>query len=305
MNEEHHLRQQDHNLCEALRLDEAERQRMSADLNDRLMERLHQEEQRPRRIAWPWVAAACLLVLIGIGTTLPVKNDMRPVAKQEKKQTPPPTPPLEGRGKTTGRQPQDGNGTAPTATSTASQTTVPTSPASHIVASTSSASQAPAPVPLAPQMDEHLHYAAYEAVEAADTAYLPPSRMDDFITKFASHCNVPPAALKCSLQADSTVVSSVYVFPDQKDIDVFGRLLQAAVTYGDDTPGYLLNFSHQQFFFQLKDLHLQQQYLWIAERLNGKILLYSTHSPIGAAMSSACYQEYRNQIMHTTITTAL
>jgi hypothetical protein len=104
--------------------------------------------------------------------------------------------------------------------------------------------------------------------------------------------------LNCSAANDSSMVSAVYVFPDNDEIDVFGRLLQVACWYDSKTPGYLLNFSHQQFFFELKDLRKQLQYRWIAERVNGKILLYGTHAPLGAKESSACYQEYRNELMY-------
>ena len=40
------------------------------------------------------------------------------------------------------------------------------------------------------------------------------------------------------------------------------------------------------------------QYRWIAERVNGKILLYSTCAPLGTKESSTCYQEYRDELMH-------
>jgi hypothetical protein len=42
----------------------------------------------------------------------------------------------------------------------------------------------------------------------------------------------------------------------------------------------------------------QLQYRWIAERVNGKILLYGTRVPLGTKESSACYQEYRDELMH-------
>ena len=157
-------------------------------------------------------------------------------------------------------------------------------------------------------------------------AYQDPARVDDFISKLASIYALP-IELTCSATLDSTVTSAVYVFPDKmtvstsrptvstsrpmvstnrptvstsrQEVDVFGRLLQVAICYSDETPGYQLNFSHLQFFFQLKDTRRQLQYLWIAERVNGKILLYSTHSPIGTNVSSACYQEYRDELMHT------
>ena len=55
------LRQTDTNLRDALKMDEAERPQMPADLNGRLMQRMAiKEEKKPRRIVWTWIAAACV-----------------------------------------------------------------------------------------------------------------------------------------------------------------------------------------------------------------------------------------------------
>jgi hypothetical protein len=55
------LRQTDTNLRDALRMDEAERPQMPVDLNERMMMRMaNKEEKKPRRILWPWIAAACV-----------------------------------------------------------------------------------------------------------------------------------------------------------------------------------------------------------------------------------------------------
>lgn len=55
------LRQADTNLRDALRMDEAERPQMPADLNERLMQRMAiSEKPVKRRIVWPWIAAACV-----------------------------------------------------------------------------------------------------------------------------------------------------------------------------------------------------------------------------------------------------
>ncbi len=55
------LRQADINLRDAIRQDEAESPQMPADLNGRLMQRMaNKEEKKPRRIVWPWMAAACV-----------------------------------------------------------------------------------------------------------------------------------------------------------------------------------------------------------------------------------------------------
>ena len=148
--------------------------------------------------------------------------------------------------------------------------------------------------------DSNLHYAALETTK--DTvSYQDPARVDQFIAKLAGYYHVKQGELLCSAPLDSNMVSAVYVFPDKKEIDVFSRLLQVACCYSDDTPGYFLNFSHQQFFFELKDMRKQLHYRWIAERVNGMILLYGTNAPIGAKTSPVCYQDYRDQLMHTKI----
>ena len=65
------LRQTDANLRDALRMDEAERPQMPADLNERLMKRVVNEEKKPRRIIWPWIAAACVAGVMMIWLTPP------------------------------------------------------------------------------------------------------------------------------------------------------------------------------------------------------------------------------------------
>ena len=147
------------------------------------------------------------------------------------------------------------------------------------------------------QDDPNLHYASNDLTK--DTVpYQDPARVDDYIYQLAANHQVKQGGLTCSQPADSSVVSSVYVFPDKDEINLFGRLLQVACWYDSKTPGYHLNFSQQQFFFELKDTRKQLQYRWIAERINGRILFYSTHAPLGAKESSACYQQYRDELMY-------
>lgn len=147
-----------------------------------------------------------------------------------------------------------------------------------------------------PVNDPNLHYAAHVVTE--DTMpYQAPGRMNEFIAKMANYnsvdCNV------CSDEKDTTVVSTAYIFDDKEEQNLFPRLLQAACWYDSKTPGYLLSYSHQQFFFCLKDLRLGLKYLWIAERVNGKILLYCSQSPIDTEVSSECFQKYRDRLTNT------
>ncbi|MBO7129203.1 MAG: hypothetical protein J6W05_05475 [Prevotella sp.] len=80
-----HLRQQDRNLRDALQQEEAALPQMPADLNARLMQRVEDEQPKQHRTVWRWMAAAaCLLLLIGIGfTLLPQQQQDEPLVAQQ------------------------------------------------------------------------------------------------------------------------------------------------------------------------------------------------------------------------------
>lgn len=86
------LREQDKNLREAIRMDEAELPQMPADLNARLMQKVHSQSLTAKkggkvRRLWPWLAAACvagvLVVLLMPPRETIGDNDI--VAKMEEK----------------------------------------------------------------------------------------------------------------------------------------------------------------------------------------------------------------------------
>ena len=79
-----HLRQQDQNLRDALCQEEAALPQMPADLNARLMQRMESEQPNQHRTMWRWMAAAaCLLLLIGIGYTLLSQQQDEPLVAQQ------------------------------------------------------------------------------------------------------------------------------------------------------------------------------------------------------------------------------
>ena len=72
-----HLRQQDRNLRDALRQEEVELHQMPADLNARVMQRVGDEQPKHSCTMWRWIAAAaCLLLIIGIGYALLPKKQL-------------------------------------------------------------------------------------------------------------------------------------------------------------------------------------------------------------------------------------
>lgn len=172
--------------------------------------------------------------------------------------------------------------------------------AETVVAEEGAGSAVP-PQPASSPSSRHLHYAVLNA--SPDSSRYTPALVDEFIAKFAAIHGISPVTLECCQDStDSQAASTAYVFPDTKEIDLYGKLLLIAVAFDDATPGYLLNHSHQQLFFKLHDQHLDRKYLWIAERIGGdKILLYCSHSPIDYDASLECYRRYRETITHTDI----
>ena len=281
----------DTDLREALRRKYADTPKLPADF---MKDTLPRREGRTRVLRW-MAAAACLLLICGVGFTLMPKDEPAKTAQVIVKQTTPKpvSKPETPSSKVGNSQFQSQKLSVPKPETKPKQ--VPTKPL-------------PQPLPREGITESlpsgrlegvsNLHYAAHNPAEET-VPYQDPARVDEFIEKMAAYHNVKEGQLKCAAANDSNVVSRVYVFPDKKEIDVFGRLLQVACWYGDETPGYHLNFSHQQFFFELKDQRRQLQYRWIAERINGRILLYGTKAPIVAQTTAACYQEYRNELMHS------
>ncbi|MBO4215159.1 MAG: hypothetical protein J5888_02350 [Bacteroidaceae bacterium] len=79
------LREQDTNLRDAIWQEETERPPMPADLNERLMQRVAKEQKKPRRLVWPWIAAACAAGVLMIWLTPPKVTDADVIAKQKPK----------------------------------------------------------------------------------------------------------------------------------------------------------------------------------------------------------------------------
>ena len=287
----------DTDLREALRRKYADTPKLPADF---MKDSLPHREGSTRILRW-MAAAACLLIIVGVGFTLMPKDEPAKTAQMIVKQTTPKpvSKPETPSSKVRNSQFQSQKLSVPKPETKPKQVPVKPLPSIPSTVGRGVPEASPAGGGLEGAIDDpNLHYAAHNPAEET-VPYQDPARVDEFIEKMAAYHNVKEGQLKCAAANDSNVVSRVYVFPDKKEVDVFGRLLQVACCYSDETPGYHLNFSHQQFFFELKDQRRQLQYRWIAERINGRILLYGTNAPIGAQTTSACYQEYRNELMYT------
>jgi len=295
----------DTDLCEALRRKYSDTPKLPADFIVKTVQQAKPETSiKPAPVIrrWRWIAAAaCFLIVIGIGVRYEVGQRMQQVKADKPSQA-------------TAHVVR-----SPRLKSPSTHTPSYSAPSTNVEPIVQT-EQTPSPnrTDIKPEQDGqiaspheniyqeepvNLHYAAQTLTE--DSTYQAPSRIDEFIAKLADYNKVKPVAIDCkSGTGDSTIVSTAYIFDDTKELDLFGRLLQVACWYDTNSPGFLLNFSRQQFFFSLKDLRKGEKYLWIAERINGQhILLFSVHSPIDTNVSSTCFQDYREQLTNTNILT--
>lgn len=291
----------DTDLREALRRKYADTPPMPDDLNQRLMQRMEAREQAPRpRRRWPYAAAvASVLLMIVSGIWFHRQSPLSTAEKVQRARTYN-TVEMNLADKTAKIAEEE----APIAQvqspqkhfeaidkQTDKRETV--AQATQVAATEGHSTSAERPI------DPHLHYASN--VISADSTYVSPVLMDEYIRKIAAYHDVQPETLDCNADsANANQTCEAYVFADTKEIDVFGRLLLAAIAYDDTTPGYLFNYTHQQFFFTIIDQHTEKRHLWIAERIAGeRILLYSASLPTQAEVPSDCFQQYRNKLTNT------
>ena len=284
----------DTDLREALQRMYADTPPMPEDLNERLMQRMGTRKQKPqhhRRWPYPTIAAAAASVLLLIVVSI-WENRQNPLPTAEKV-----LPKREYNMVETSVDNKTANAGQSVEIKIAEKKLPQHTPSAkqsiQVAAVTAQPSSAQSP------NAAHLYYVSN--VTTADSTYISPALMDEYIRKFAAYNGVKPETLDCG--ADSTYTNQTceaYVFADTKEVDVFGRLLLAAIAYDDTTPGYLFNYTHQQFFFTLIDQHTEKRFLWIAERIAGeRILLYSANLPVGAEVPSECFQKYRNKLTNT------
>ncbi|MBR2629949.1 MAG: hypothetical protein IKD25_00215 [Bacteroidaceae bacterium] len=133
-----------------------------------------------------------------------------------------------------------------------------------------------------------------------EALYKNPGLIDELIAKFAAYHDVKQVELDISVPLDSNTAIALYVFPDKSEIEVFGRLLKMAIGYDKTSPGYHLDLSSHLLIFELLDEEKGLQYRWMAERIEGRVLLCCTHSLVDTEVMMDQYYNYRNKcILHS------
>ena len=126
--------------------------------------------------------------------------------------------------------------------------------------------------------------------------YQDPARVTRFIKELAKVYSADSLHLDCPTPTENAPQESVYLFADNEEQDIIGRLVQVACWYNNRHPGYHLILSDKQFIFQLEDSRKNIHYQWMAERVRGRILLHCSHTTANSSAFSTCYREFRNEI---------
>ncbi len=274
-------------------LERTESKRRPAEVPDDFLANVLDEiepEAKPKTIKlWRWVAAAaCIAIVVGLGAIIALNRQTTP-------------------------QPA----VAIIADTSSSIDQTPSQPA---IAETEIAPEPvaapepkPEPAPAKPKRQnkkaqpkpapDNQQQVAETTTQEKDPDYVSPELLDALISKMADNQKAAKRVLDCGHEHDSTTTEMVYLFPKNSG-DIMGRLLMSAAHYNENTDGYFLNYSQQQFFFTLNDEHTGKNYLWIAEKTDdGRIMLYSFQSPIGSELGSECYHDYHNKLLYNNMNT--
>lgn len=126
--------------------------------------------------------------------------------------------------------------------------------------------------------------------------YQDPARVTRFIKELAKVYSADSLHPDCPTPTENALQESVYLFADNEEQDIIGRLVQVACWYSNRHPGYYLSLNDKQFIFQLEDSRKNIHYQWMAERVRGRILLHCSHTTANSSVFSTCYREFRNEI---------
>ncbi|MDE7117438.1 MAG: hypothetical protein K2O61_02205, partial [Bacteroidaceae bacterium] len=185
----------DTDLREALRRKYADTPQLPADFSDRLMQRLEQQDTKPKRHrVWLWlypavgVVAASLLLLLTLHHYNNVETKEQPLVEKRIVHQRNVEKPVKPQAK---EQELAHCETVTQKPSMLPPLPITATPTTEEEEQTSTYTNEQASVPA----DNNLHYAKHET---ADTTYQKPSRMEDFIVKLADYHQVKGERLECS-----------------------------------------------------------------------------------------------------------
>ena len=274
-------KQTDTDIRAALKRKEQKRQPVEVpdDFLDNVLGEIEQDEKPKTVKLWRYLAiAAGIALLIGIGALMIISNDnaAQPYTLAV----------TEAATYTATRQPLPA-----IETTVATESTVATKP----TATTETHAVAEATV------EKPRQKVAPKKQKTPDIDLTPgvsPAKKDELIASLAQMQGAEKKVFDCETD------EAVYIFEDNDDLNLFGRLILAASNYPNDSKGYFLNYSADKFFFCIDDEANGDGYLWTAEKTgDSKIMLYCSHSPAGIADESDCYKNFARKITYGNMNT--
>lgn len=283
---------QDQAIREAISRQARRRPSMPADLNRRVLARMNQpaHTQRHRNI---WIAAACIAAAAILILTIWSQKNQEPIRKEPlmaKKQAQtialPPS-----------NQITDEPITSPSPVKKQKVKPMSENPVEEDLLCLSQTTPKDEDIIIADNtIDEQSNLSApiEEIAESpSDPHALTPENMDRMIAQMAAYYQVEGLELNCS-NNDDLSNGTMYVLPDDENIDIIGRLYATLLHFDTSAPNIQLDCSPEQFFFCMaseKDGKTTED-CWIAERRRGRIYLYRTRSTEDEPFSSACFFDY-------------
>lgn len=283
---------QDQAIREAVSRQARKRPSMPADLNRRVLARMNQPSHtlRHKNI---WIAAACIAAAAILILTIWSQKNQEPIRKEPlmaKKQaqtiTLPPSNHI-----------TDEPITSPSPVKKQKVKSMSEEPVEEDLLSLSQTTPKDEDIIIVDNtIDEQSNLSApiEEIAESpSDPHALTPENMDRMIAQMAAYYQVEGLELNCS-NNDDLSNGTMYVLPDDDDIDIIGRLYATLLHFDTSAPNIQLMCSSDQFFFCMtseKDGKTTEDY-WMAERSRGRIYLYRAQSTADESVSSACFFEY-------------
>ena len=121
--------------------------------------------------------------------------------------------------------------------------------------------------------------------------------MDDCIARLSKQYGVKPLDFDCSDPQQTGRTEKAYDFPDEKGNMIMAQLAQVASIYVEQNEDLNYFYSRNQFIMQLQNGSPNSPVIdiWQAERTNGRVIIYRTHTIGFNLASSDCFLEYKDK----------
>ena len=121
--------------------------------------------------------------------------------------------------------------------------------------------------------------------------------MDDCIARMSKQYKVEPLVFDCQDSQQTGRTEIAYDFPDEKGNMIMAQMAKVASKYVEQNEDLNYIYSRNQFIMQLQNGEPNSPIIdtWQAERTNGRIIIYRTHSVGDNIALSGCFLEYKDR----------